>query len=64
VAKSAVLGYTTDFLGWKTGDILSPVAGLVTLIHGVPSMWPGATLAEVYPVWSELPPWEAPHPRS
>jgi predicted deacylase len=63
VSKGATLGYTTDFLGKKTGDIVSPVDGLVTLVHGVPSMWPGATLAEVYPVWSELPPWRAPSSR-
>jgi predicted deacylase len=60
LAKDALIGYTTDYLGRKTGDVRSPVDGLVTMIRGVPSMWPGATLAEVYPVMQELAPWQPP----
>jgi uncharacterized protein len=50
VTKGELLGYTTDFLGRKTGEIRSPIDGLVTFIRGVPSMWPRATLVNVLPV--------------
>jgi len=60
VTKGQRLGYTTDFLGRKTGDVLSPIDGLVTFIRGVPSMWPRATLANVLPVLSAPAPWKAP----
>jgi len=58
VAKDAVVGYTTDYLGRKTGDIKAPVAGLITFIRGVPSMWTGATLVNVSPVLTTLPPYK------
>jgi len=60
VAKDAVVGYTTDYLGRKTGDIKAPVAGLITFIRGVPSMWTGATLVNVSPVLTTLPPYKKP----
>jgi len=60
VAEGAVLGYTTDYLGRKTGDVKSPVAGLVTFIRGVPSMWQGATLANVSPILSTVPAYKKP----
>ena len=63
VTKGQLLGYTTDFLGRKTGDVRSPIDGLVTFIRGVPSMWPRATLANVLPVLSKPAPWKAPSPR-
>jgi len=63
VAKGQLLGYTTDFLGRKTGEIRSPIDGLVTFVRGVPSMWPRATLANVLPVLSAPSPWKAPAPR-
>jgi len=63
VAKGQLLGYTTDFLGRKTGEIRSPIDGLVTFVRGVPSMWPRATLANVLPVLSAPAPWKAPAPR-
>jgi len=63
VAKGQLLGYTTDFLGRKTGEIRSPIDGLVTFVRGVPSMWPRATLANVLPVLSAPAPWKAPTPR-
>jgi len=47
VAAGAVLGYTTDYLGRRTGEVRSPTAGVVTFIRGVPSMWKGATLAVI-----------------
>jgi predicted deacylase len=63
VTKGQLLGYTTDFLGRKTGEIRSPIDGLVTFIRGVPSMWPRATLANVLPVLSAPAPWRPPSPR-
>lgn len=60
VTKGQVLGYTTDLLGKKTGEILSPIDGLVTFIRGVPSMWPRATLANVLPILPRPSPWKAP----
>jgi len=60
VAKDAVVGYTTDYLGRKTGDIKAPVAGLITFIRGVPSMWTGATLVNVSPVLASLAPYKKP----
>jgi len=62
VTKGEVLGYTTDFLGRKTGEIKSPIDGFVTYIRGVPSMWPKAALANVAPVLSAPAPWKAPAP--
>jgi hypothetical protein len=55
-----VLGHTTDFLGRPTGDIRAGIDGLVTFIRPVPSMRPGATLANVLPVLSSPAPWSAP----
>lgn len=60
VAEGAVVGYTTDYLGRKTGDVRAPVAGLVTFIRGVPSMWPAATLVNVSPILPSLPPYKKP----
>ncbi|MEP6733562.1 MAG: succinylglutamate desuccinylase/aspartoacylase family protein [bacterium] len=60
VKKDAVLGYTTDYLGKKTGDIRAPVEGLVTFIRGVPSMWPRATLVNVAVVLPTPPAWTSP----
>lgn len=53
VKKGQVLGYTTDYLGRKTGDVRAPIDGLVTFIRGVPSMWPKATLVHVGNVMTE-----------
>jgi len=60
VAANAIVGYTTDYLGRKTGDIRAPVAGLVTFIRGVPSMWAGATLVNISPVMKTLTPYKKP----
>ena len=60
VAENAVVGYTTDYLGRKTGDVRAPVAGLVTFIRAVPSMWTGATLVNVSPILPTLPPYKKP----
>ena len=59
VKKGQLLGYTTDFLGRKTGEVRSPIDGLVTFIRGVPSMWPHATLVNVLPVLPAPVPWKA-----
>jgi uncharacterized protein len=58
VKKGQLLGTTTDFLGRKTGEIRSPVDGLVTFIRGVPSMWPRATLVNVLPILASPSPWQ------
>lgn len=63
VTKGQLLGYTTDFLGRKTGEVRSPIDGLVTFIRGVPSMWPRATLANVLPILDKPSAWKAPAPR-
>ena len=60
VAAGAVLGYTTDYLGRRTGEVRSPTAGVVTFIRGVPSMWKGATLAVIGRVLVEVPPYRKP----
>ncbi len=60
VAEGAVVGYTTDYLGRRTGEVRSPLAGVVTFIRGVPSMWKGATLAVVGRVLPEVPPYRRP----
>lgn len=50
VTTGQVLGHLTDYLGRPTGDIRSPIDGLVTFIRGVPSVWPKATLVNVAPI--------------
>jgi hypothetical protein len=60
VKAGDVLGFQTDYLGRRVGDVKAPVAGLVTFIRGVPSMWVGATLANVSPVLPEPPPYKKP----
>jgi uncharacterized protein len=60
VAQGEILGYTTDYLGRRTGEVRSPVAGIVTFIRGVPSMWKGATLATIGRVLTEVPPYRKP----
>jgi predicted deacylase len=60
VKEGAVVGYTTDYVGRRTAEIKAPVAGLVTFIRGVPSMWQGATLVNVSPVLTAIPPYKKP----
>lgn len=60
VKKGAVVGYTTDYLGRRTGEVRAPDDGVVTFIRGVPSMWARATLVNVAPVLPAPPPWKAP----
>jgi len=62
VTAGQVIGYTTDYLGRKTGDVKAPIAGLVTFIRGVPSMWPNATLVNVAEVLPAAPPYTKPAP--
>jgi predicted deacylase len=62
VKEGATIGYTTDYLGRRTGEVRAPVAGLITFIRGVPSMWPGATLANVSPILITVPPYKKPLP--
>ena len=63
VKKGQLLGYTTDMLGKRTGDVISPIDGVVTFIRSVPSTWPRATLANVLQVLSSPRPWKAPQPQ-
>jgi hypothetical protein len=60
VKAGDVVGYTTDYVGRRTGDVKAPVAGLVTFIRGVPSMAPGATLVNISPVLTAPPPYKKP----
>lgn len=57
VKKGDILGRTTDYWGRATGDVRSPIDGVVTFIRGVPSMWPRATLVNVAPVLLTVPAW-------
>ena len=56
------IGYTTDYLGRRTGEVRAPIDGLVTFVRGVPSMWPKATLVNVAPVLDAPGPWTKPTP--
>lgn len=60
VQQGAVIGYTTDYVGRRTGDVRAPASGMVTFIRGVPSMWAGATLANVSPILPTVPPYKKP----
>ena len=60
VKQGQVVGHTTDLLGRSTGDVVAPVAGLVTFIRGVPSMARGATLVNIAPVLDAPAPWKMP----
>jgi predicted deacylase len=62
VIAGAKLGYTTDYLGRPTGDVVAPVTGVITFIRGVPSMWKGAALVVVGEVSPEPPPYQTPKP--
>jgi uncharacterized protein len=62
VMAGATVGYTTDYLSRPTGDVRSPVSGVVTFIRGVPSMWKGAALVNVGMVFSDPPPYKRPAP--
>ncbi|HKS06384.1 MAG TPA: succinylglutamate desuccinylase/aspartoacylase family protein [Gemmatimonadaceae bacterium] len=60
VTNGQVIGYTTDFLGRRTGEIKAPATGVVTFIRGVPSTWPGAALVTVSEIMPTLPPYKSP----
>ena len=60
VKEGDVIGETTDYLGRPTGQVKAPVSGLITFIRGVPSMWQGATLVNVAPILSSVPPYKKP----
>jgi len=60
VKEGDVIGETTDYVGRVTGQIKAPATGLVTFIRGVPSMWKGATLANISPVLATVPPYQKP----
>lgn len=60
VKEGDVLGEITDYVGRVTTQVKSPATGLVTFIRGVPSMWTGATLANIAPVIDVVPPYKKP----
>ena len=60
VMAGAKVGFTTDYVGRATGDVLSPVTGVVTFIRGVPSVWKGAALVNVGVAYAEPPPYRKP----
>jgi predicted deacylase len=60
VSKDQIIGYTTDYLGRRTGDVKAPLTGLVTFIRGVPSMWPAATLVNVAEILPAAPAYAKP----
>jgi predicted deacylase len=60
VKQGQVVGHTTDLIGRSTGDVVAPIAGLVTFIRGVPSMAKGATLVNIAPVLDKPAPWKMP----
>jgi uncharacterized protein len=63
VAKGAKVGYITDYVGRKIGDVLSPQAGIVSFIRGVPSLTKGATMVTIVEVFDGgPPPWTKPAP--
>jgi uncharacterized protein len=53
VAEGGLLGTLNDYLGRPIKEVRSPVAGIVTFVRGVPSVWKDATLANVSPVIAE-----------
>ena len=55
VVAGSKVGYTTDYLGRPTGDVLAPMTGIVTFVRGVPSVWKGATLVNVGAAFTEPP---------
>jgi predicted deacylase len=60
VKQGQIVGHTTDLIGRSTGDVIAPIAGLVTFIRGVPSMAKGATLVNIAPVLDQPAPWKLP----
>jgi len=60
VKQGQIVGHTTDLIGRSTGDVVAPIAGLVTFIRGVPSMAKGATLVNIAPVLDKPAPWKMP----
>jgi predicted deacylase len=60
VQKDAPIGYTTDYVGQRTGEIHASVTGLITYIRGVPSMPAGATIVSISPVLTTVPPYKKP----
>jgi hypothetical protein len=56
VEKGARIGWITDYVGRKVGDVLAPQTGVVTFIRGVPSLSKGATLVTVAQVYGATPP--------
>jgi hypothetical protein len=63
VEKGQKVGWITDYVGRKAGDVLAPQTGVVTFIRGVPSLSKGATIVTVVQVYgASAPPYVKPSP--
>lgn len=63
VEKGAKVGWITDYVGRKMGDVVAPQTGVVTFIRGVPSLSKGATIVTVAQVYgATAPPYIKPSP--
>lgn len=60
VKAGQVIGHMTDYLGRRTMQVTAPVEGIVGFIRGVPSVWAGATLANISPLLKEPGPYVKP----
>jgi predicted deacylase len=60
VKEGDVIGEITDYAGRPVSQVKSPATGIVTFIRGVPSMWQGATLANIAPVLATVPAYKKP----
>jgi hypothetical protein len=56
VEKGAKVGWITDYVGRKLGDVLAPQSGVITFIRPVPSLSKGATIVTVAQVYGATPP--------
>lgn len=60
VKQGETLGHINDFYGRRVSSVVSPIAGKITFIRSVPSLWPGATIVAVGDVLASPPPWKKP----
>jgi len=63
VEKGAKIGWITDYVGRKMGDVLAPQTGAITFIRPVPTLTKGATIVTVVQVYgATAPPYVKPAP--
>ena len=56
ITKGARVGFITDYVGRRTGDVVAPQDGVVSFIRGVPSLSKGATIVTVTKRYEGAPP--------